>query len=756
MATAKTANKEQYEALRHRARTDLFWLAKEVLGYPDLVERVHKPVCDFFVHKDCTKSIGEQDTIKERQLLDPRGHFKTTLNIADCVQWILNFPNIRINIMSGSEKLALRMLFECKEHFWHNDTLRDLFPESCPPIRTKIFGTTEEFIIPNRTKTFLREPTVCISTARSVKASSHFDVTKVDDAVHEKNIGTPDQLEGTITDFKYITPLMEPYGFRDTMGTRYDLSDLYGWQQDEETDIVWIDMPPFGRQGRSKTTAFFQRRVWAEDARGGITGLLFPERFSVEWLETQRRHDPYIFSCFPAGSKVLMSDWTEQPIENLSVGDEIVGYDFGNRYGRLIKATVKHCHMEESLVIEARTESGRIIRCTPDHKFLVARHRERKGGYKPLHIGFNLCSVYTPMPPQTIEEERLLDWLGGIIDGEGSVGSTIAIAQSPAVNPEVCAAIHQTLNDLNIKYVFREDSNQFILAGGKTLKARFLQHATIMKRKRFLTALWKRNGRVSESNDRIISIRLLAKQMVYNIQSSSGNFVCQGLAVANCQYLNDPTPLAQKSFPEEMIISHTLPVTQLPMFGRTFLTWDLGFSHRVYSDFSVGAVGRFNEFGQLFILDLIRGRFSPYELIDAMLKAIKRWSPARMGVEKAGGSDLALPGLTLTARDRRILLPPIDWFSTSPLDKKIDRIAGLHPLLHENKLYFSAAISCREDLIKEFVRFPMYRRNDIPDAISRLLAYRSCVDVDIPADQIEFISSPVRGEDGVLGAGLCG
>lgn len=506
-----TANKEQYEALRHRARTDLFWLSKEVLGYRDMIERVHQPLCEMFVRKDNTKSIADQDEIKERLILDSRGTFKTTIDICDAIQWILNFPDMRLNFMTGSLSLAKRMLWECKEHFRSNPTLRDLFPEYAP-LQNKEFGTQEEFTVPARQATYLREPTVSVSTVDSVKAGSHYDVIKCDDLVNETNIGTPEQIEKTITAYNYTTPLLEPYGYRDVIGTRYDHSDLYGWIIDNN------------ESGRVKV---FKRAVHVSGDWGNpnsLITLVFPERFTVEWLEAQRHRDPYIFSC---------------------------------------------------------------------------------------------------------------------------------------------------------------------------------------------------------------------------------------------QYQNDPTPPDQKHFTENMIIAHTIPVTQIPALGRTFLTWDLGFSRKEYSDFSVGAVGRYNEFGQLFILDLFRGRFSPYELIDSMLKAIKRWSPARMGVEKAAGSDLALPGLTLTARDRRILLPPIDWLPTSPLVKKIERIAGLHPLLHESKnercgLYFSAAIPCREDLIKEFARFPKYRRNDIPDAISMLLNYRSCIDIEIPADQIEFISSPVRGVDGALGAGLCG
>ena len=116
---------------RRRCQTDLYWFAKEILGY-DLVPHVHKPVCDLFVHKDPTKSFADQDHVKQRLLLDPRGHFKTTLDICDIIQWILCFPNTRILIMSGTRDLAQRMNKEIKYHFQYNQLFRELFPEHCP------------------------------------------------------------------------------------------------------------------------------------------------------------------------------------------------------------------------------------------------------------------------------------------------------------------------------------------------------------------------------------------------------------------------------------------------------------------------------------------------------------------------------------------------------------------------------------------------------------------------------------------------
>ncbi|KKK59554.1 hypothetical protein LCGC14_3033240, partial [marine sediment metagenome] len=66
--------------MQHMARTNLFWLSTEILGY-DLVPSVHQPICDFFVQKNPNRSFADQDSRKQRLVLDPRGHFKTTIAI---------------------------------------------------------------------------------------------------------------------------------------------------------------------------------------------------------------------------------------------------------------------------------------------------------------------------------------------------------------------------------------------------------------------------------------------------------------------------------------------------------------------------------------------------------------------------------------------------------------------------------------------------------------------------------------------------
>lgn len=262
---------------RERARTDLFWLAKHVLGYSLLTEHVHGVVCrEFFVQKDRTKPASAQSRIHNRLLLDPRGHFKTTLDIADAIQWLLNFPDLRILFMSGTQDLAKRMVQEARYHFEQNDTMRRIFPEYC----AASVGNASELTVPCRTRV-RREPSITISTIGSVKAGSHYDIIKYDDLVHEQNVGTPDQLQQTADAYDFTFPLLDPGGYRDVIGTRYSPDDLYGR----------ILAEPKGWH-------VLARRACKTHGDGSPTEpLLFPERFTVAELAEYWRSNPWQFSC---------------------------------------------------------------------------------------------------------------------------------------------------------------------------------------------------------------------------------------------------------------------------------------------------------------------------------------------------------------------------------------------------------------------------------------------------------------------------
>jgi predicted phage terminase large subunit-like protein len=231
--------------------------------------------------------------------------------------------------------------------------------------------------------------------------------------------------------------------------------------------------------------------------------------------------------------------------------------------------------------------------------------------------------------------------------------------------------------------------------------------------------------------------------------------------IFNCQYLLDPTPVDTATFTEQLIIAHTIPHAHIPKLGTVFQTWDLAFSEKQRADFTCGVTGLYDTKGNLFILDLVVGRFSPHALVQHIAAFAIKWRPRKVAIENAGGSKLLAPALDNLQRTLQRSFN-IEWVPPTPFKSKAERILGLQPLLAQHKLYFSAAIdpTMFAELKKQFKKFPRNLHDDIPDAISMLLPYAAKVDIISEYDERnepELLSCMWDSmQDNLLGAGLTG
>lgn len=236
------------------------------LGEPDIIDYVpilgmdfqedpHSQLFAQFIQKRPGTGVVLSDLetqFKKTMILWPRGLFKTSSIIVEIVQLILNYPNIRICFLTGGDQLAKRQCARVKRVFEKpTKRFKMLFPEFCVVSRElkkrlktigpdgeeieeiqyedvpAKLGTAHEFTVPCRTNDTFAEPTFAISTARSVKAGSHFDVIIIDDLVNEQNYRSAKALEKCYQDYIDICPLLEPTGFILMTGTRYSFGDTY-------------------------------------------------------------------------------------------------------------------------------------------------------------------------------------------------------------------------------------------------------------------------------------------------------------------------------------------------------------------------------------------------------------------------------------------------------------------------------------------------------------------------------------------------
>jgi hypothetical protein len=252
------------QSIAELGKTDLFFLCKEILGYDKMVERVHRPVCSNYVKKRPGTPLVLQDTIKNRLLLDGRGHYKSSINMGDKIQWMLIDPNVQIILLSGSQPRTKEMISEMKIHFLQNEKFREVYPEFVPPDGLQDWGNTSGFTTPARTIA-RRSPTITIGTIGTVKASAHYDLRDGDDVVNEINSRTREGCQETIRSWNHTRPLLNPGGYTHLTGTCYDFSDLYS-QTIERGQAVW---------------KIFRRAAWTVDESGKRV-VTFPEQFCTD------------------------------------------------------------------------------------------------------------------------------------------------------------------------------------------------------------------------------------------------------------------------------------------------------------------------------------------------------------------------------------------------------------------------------------------------------------------------------------------
>lgn len=241
---------------RFLAQTNLFFLCHVLESYNSTTVNTHEDICnDFFVQKDPTfitfdHFADQYSDLKQRMLLVPRGGFKSSLNMADCVQWVICFPAITIAILTGVLQLAKDFVGEVKKHFtyqeigtdskgkaqygvrqimdkqtgeWSDSYFQVLFPEHC---LSPLEGNQLEFQTPAAEEQ--KEPSVRAASIDQALSGSHYNVLKLDDVVTNENTKTENRIKDTNKQISIDNGLLNPNGFYDVIGTWYDERDYYG------------------------------------------------------------------------------------------------------------------------------------------------------------------------------------------------------------------------------------------------------------------------------------------------------------------------------------------------------------------------------------------------------------------------------------------------------------------------------------------------------------------------------------------------
>ena len=209
------------------------------------------------------------------------------------------------------------------------------------------------------------------------------------------------------------------------------------------------------------------------------------------------------------------------------------------------------------------------------------------------------------------------------------------------------------------------------------------------------------------------------------------------------QINQNPHPRSSISFDRALLVKHTIPFNMVPTVGPIIITWDFAFSKKKGRDFTTCAVSTYNAKGQLFIIDLVRQRFTATELAKAVVDYADRYHPTILGIEKAGGSEYLDPSIRVEAENRQkpwllSLIKGIDWFTPDQnKDAKRTRMAAMHPWLMADRLWFVSHLPYLDTLYTEFEHcLVQHHHDDIPDVIAQQLRYVTQVQIMIDKKEL--------------------
>jgi len=184
-------------------------------------------------------------------------------------------------------------------------------------------------------------------------------------------------------------------------------------------------------------------------------------------------------------------------------------------------------------------------------------------------------------------------------------------------------------------------------------------------------------------------------------------------------FQQDPVPDDGAFFSKDMFKHYSfLPGSKAEY---TFISaWDVAIGEKKRNDWTVGLTAAINEAGDIFIVDMVRGRLGTMEIVRAVCDQIERHDCMVFGMEH-NQIKMTLWPLIMEEMRRRQLSCSIND-DLKPITDKETRATPLRGLMQQGRVYFPtfAHAPWVEKIQHEFLRFPSGKHDDIVDAAAWL------------------------------------
>lgn len=265
--------------------------------------------------------------------------------------------------------------------------------------------------------------------------------------------------------------------------------------------------------------------------------------------------------CVAPSTRILKADLTWARAEDIQPGDRLVGFDESNgpareglraptRYRRLAHATVTGVRLLRKPCYRLTFDDGTQVVASANHLWLGGSHRTGGRGWRWLKTENMVCNrknqrSWVLKVTDVVEREESFDagWLGGILDGEGSIkagpGLRCVLAQNEG---PVLDRAERLLAERGYRTT-RTSQRRCKLLQVNVGMAATLSMLMRVRPERLIAKLSERLNEISlygRSHRAVglVSKEFLGEQTVVAIETDCSTFIAEGLASHNCYLAN--------------------------------------------------------------------------------------------------------------------------------------------------------------------------------------------------------------------------
>lgn len=190
-------------------------------------------------------------------------------------------------------------------------------------------------------------------------------------------------------------------------------------------------------------------------------------------------------------------------------------------------------------------------------------------------------------------------------------------------------------------------------------------------------------------------------------------------AIWSALYQQNPTPDDGEFFKRSDFRYQYLAPGYWPA-ARVFITFDLAISTKKKNDYTVGAVFALTAQNELYVLDIVRGRWGTKALVEVIVNLIEKYKPEVYAGERGQIHEAIWPLVKESLQKKGLFISNDD--SLVPLTDKEVRARPLQGRTQMHQLFFSFQAISRPEIYdeveKELLRFPNGTHDDIVDALA--------------------------------------